>query len=581
MSGVRNPERQAYIIETIIPEFVAESATRLSSLIADLEWSPSADVHFLNSGYGAGFIYCKKCFALKPKNTTGNPDFANAHPSPNGLQCNHGFLDWQNPISLHHDNKTDVLRISINPAYRVRDLNEVDLKTLGIVLKEAASRVLQFERKEVGYHIDVSKNELCMYDTSRGGAGFSKQIGERFDEIFKIAVRDILIGSDDHLKKCRGACPECLVSFETQILFQNQNASPNRHSLINALLTGQIINMDTFERFRQEAADKKVDIVSIDSILCKIEQADNVCIVVDTIESENEFTPLWSRCISRISQKKPFKLWLHKHPDKDDEMARELIKRLMLNLGTLAVEIVPKTIVSGIYLDFGTKKESYKAIEWANASLLSVPHESVFISDDVKNSFAWIKDDSVLTSEIKTTTYIDERAKPQVFQGFCEINMGTLRSIDAHWGSIVKKLFGDTLPFNTEEVVSWRYEDRFAKTAPFGHSRPSKVAILSALIEVLGLKNIPGAVVSSAKELQKWKEKAQYNQQPIDFKRIPLCNESSNYEKHDRFFRINLKDNSTVSIGLGKGIDFFVINGSLIQSESCTAGWYKRQGGVN
>ena len=142
-------------------------------------------------------------------------------------------------VFLYHEYATNALFVHINSEFKKEGifLAESDRNALGIALKVAAARVLKIEEKEIEFCLPSEEQDcdIILYDTCVGGADYVKRVRNHFEEIFLCAIRDILIGNDEHDKTCESACPQCLVSYSSQFLFQNENNTPNRKNLLNKL----------------------------------------------------------------------------------------------------------------------------------------------------------------------------------------------------------------------------------------------------------------------------------------------------------------------------------------------------------
>ena len=77
-----------------------------------------------------------------------------------------------------------------------------------------------------------------LYDNVPGGAGHVRELLEMGRE-WLVRAKDILFIDDVHNKRCRSACLDCLLSFETQDALQQGNLDrPSALAVLSQLLNG-------------------------------------------------------------------------------------------------------------------------------------------------------------------------------------------------------------------------------------------------------------------------------------------------------------------------------------------------------
>jgi hypothetical protein len=157
---------------------------------------------------------------------TSRGGLSQSHPKP--------FPDDRDPvcgggaaskgICLGTDFVTDILLLSFRlqtPMRLVPGLlaTEITLRSASEALSKAACQVLELEEGEIqaDFRAALSPNgqsgnesEIYLYDTLPGGAGFTRQAGERIGEILETALA--ILGKCD----CDTSCYKCLRSFKNK-----------------------------------------------------------------------------------------------------------------------------------------------------------------------------------------------------------------------------------------------------------------------------------------------------------------------------------------------------------------------------
>lgn len=195
--------------------------------------SPNLRLHFMrtwllvtNSGpRQEGYTYCARCGMIEPT-ATSRGGLSQSHPKPypddRNPTCN-GNLAYKG-ICLGTDFVTDILLFSFRfepPVRLVPGLlaTEIALRTASEALSKSACQVLELEEGEIqaDFRAALSPNgqsgqeaELYLYDTLPGGAGFSRQAGERINDILATALK--ILNTCD----CDTSCYKCLRSFKNK-----------------------------------------------------------------------------------------------------------------------------------------------------------------------------------------------------------------------------------------------------------------------------------------------------------------------------------------------------------------------------
>ena len=138
---------------------------------------------------------------------------------------------------------TDVLLLDFS-ACLANEANENTLvTTLGYALKRAAAEMLELDGREIGVLATPAGENgarwgALLYDNVPGGAGHVRELLEMGRE-WLVRAKDILFIDDVHNKRCRSACLDCLLSFETQDALQQGNLDrPSALAVLSQLLNG-------------------------------------------------------------------------------------------------------------------------------------------------------------------------------------------------------------------------------------------------------------------------------------------------------------------------------------------------------
>ncbi len=109
--------------------------------------------------------------------------------------------------------------------------------TLGYGLHRAAAKMLQLDGREIG--VDTTPAGVSgqgwgalLYDNVPGGAGHVRELLE--------LTKEVLFVDAAHDQRCRSACLDCLLSFETQDAMHQGNLNrPLALSVLSNLLDGK------------------------------------------------------------------------------------------------------------------------------------------------------------------------------------------------------------------------------------------------------------------------------------------------------------------------------------------------------
>ncbi len=197
------------------------------------------------------------------KNSTSQQSFQISHTHPRtGKSC----LGRYTIVHLGHEFRSDLLKIvfdsKTNPVLLFDEDRECEddgeivtdtenrnqglefWRSLSSTLLAAAAQVIDVPRSELDGLFEPRSDKranIIIYDNVPGGAGYSRRIGERFDEVLKIALK--IVSSCN----CATSCYDCLQTYSNQP-FHNQL---NRHLVADFLrpIVEQVSPNEELQRF--------------------------------------------------------------------------------------------------------------------------------------------------------------------------------------------------------------------------------------------------------------------------------------------------------------------------------------------
>ena len=182
------------------------------------ESEEKGEIVFYNKGRGNGYSVCLHC-----GRTAFSRDELNAHMRLRGGKNNSndknsactgndsGFAIHDHVI-LGGRFKTDYCEIRFREANGKFSQNESLLYSLAAVLSKELAGFLAVEQGEISFGIKHynDSSTIFIFDTAKGGAGYSSQFTLYADKIFKIAREKLLQCT------CEKACTKCLIDRQTQ-----------------------------------------------------------------------------------------------------------------------------------------------------------------------------------------------------------------------------------------------------------------------------------------------------------------------------------------------------------------------------
>ena len=209
--------------------------------------------HLLVSNTGPnrdGYTYCTKCGRIE-SSTDRNSKLIGSHRKPYPDDDDKLLCEGTSPtrsLVLGTDFITDIALFSMRVAAPLNlrpghSSTIVALRTVSEALANAACRLLEIEPGELMAEFRPAltpagkgglEAEVFLYDTLPGGAGFSSQLADLGEELFRCALRLVKACPEE----CDASCYRCLRSFKNKF----EHSLLDRHvgaQLLEYLLTGE------------------------------------------------------------------------------------------------------------------------------------------------------------------------------------------------------------------------------------------------------------------------------------------------------------------------------------------------------
>jgi len=568
--NIRNPNKPGYVVTTTISN--NKSFENIPNDIANVDFASSAIISTYNKGFGEGFKKCPTCYRLYPLKYVKNTLVAFTDDVGECKHFDRNTVNSQETLFLYHEYASNALFIRINDEFR-RDGNlcqfdDADCNTLGIALKTAAARVLKIEEKEIEFCIpsDEQKQtcDVILYDTTTGGAGYVKRIARQFDEIIIHAIDEVLIGNDEHQKTCEGACPQCLISYSTQFLFQDGNKAPNRIKLLNKLNVDAILSKDVFFQFKQYLAENNLQLLSENEWIANATRSEEEKIVIEELNSDIVATRLWE-LLKQRQDLYPTTFYLKNEP-KEQEYG--IVSWIQGRFGPDSVKIVQeKQLPNGIYFC----SNFYGKLSWEENKYLS-PFNSG------SHKATWVKRNENV--EVKGISWHLPSNKAVQTTDFYVATSRTATNLDKLWSLLLKDKHAEDFGFDPQNVCSWEYEDPYAAKTKFYSTVPIE-RMLKSLLKYLGVANLlqnqeRGVVYYNSGTLVH--DGVAETAAEFSFARM---SGTLDREDHDRILTLNLKNGDIFILSTGRGLDFIKESAanqrnakiSIYTSKKTTIGW--------
>lgn len=178
------------------------------------------EILFYNVGSGSGFAFCKRCGrAVVEKDSYSSelpPQIHIGHNKLWGDTCEAIDSDIARHVVFtgRHQTCYSVLRFKESKGSSKFECSERLAYSMGVILRRALAEYLGIDEGEIGFGIkqELEDTALFIYDTARGGCGYSLHLTRESDcvEVFKIAKR-LILNSSCSCEQDDGACAKCLI----------------------------------------------------------------------------------------------------------------------------------------------------------------------------------------------------------------------------------------------------------------------------------------------------------------------------------------------------------------------------------
>lgn len=202
-----------------------------------------SEILFYNTGDGKGYSICSDCGRVET-----NHEKLESHKRLRGGKTENGENICTGSANHIKDNvilgarfKTDFteLRILDQKGNPIND--KVLMYSLGVIFSKSLAEYLAIEESELGFGIKQYKNyqTIFIYDTAKGGAGYSSQFGLYIKEILEKSYNIL------HHCDCEAACTKCLIDRNTQWHLENLDRRIARDWLLFARMNQLPENLST------------------------------------------------------------------------------------------------------------------------------------------------------------------------------------------------------------------------------------------------------------------------------------------------------------------------------------------------
>lgn len=340
----------SYTFSIIEPEIINVSAwSNINNQFAVELRSSNEDgeIMYYNKGNGYGYAVCIHCGrAIKESGMHSE----NANPLQDHKHLQSGQTCTGNDVSKYGTRRnvlligglqTDFveLRFSKN-GKRIND--ESFLRTMGVILSQTYAKLIGINTSEIGYGLKnySDYSTLYLFDTARGGAGYSSQLQHYILKVFDAAKNTLNCN-------CVKACTKCLINRESQWYFE----SLDRKLALNWLeweFENRIVIPESIKMYSSQAQKVSIDFPT--EFKAQLERSKNaissIFIFIDgsDLSSPIESWNLYST-VKRLSCDVNF-LIFNASPTKDYETMIQLSSLGSLFQTTVVGNIFPLAIIN-------------------------------------------------------------------------------------------------------------------------------------------------------------------------------------------------------------------------------------------
>lgn len=206
----------------------------------------NAEILYYNMGKGNGFSVCLHCgrTGFSRTDLDNHKRLRGGKTRNNDKECegNENSFSIREHVILGGRFKTDFCEIRFSNDNIGYVSDESTLYSLGVILTKSLANFLSIQESEIGFGIKNydQYSTVFMFDTARGGAGYSSQFSLYADEVFKISY-NTLIQCD-----CKNACTKCLIDRSSQWYINHLDKNPAIKWL------EKVINQTVPEKYKEQ-----------------------------------------------------------------------------------------------------------------------------------------------------------------------------------------------------------------------------------------------------------------------------------------------------------------------------------------
>ncbi|AYO57326.1 hypothetical protein CO230_03820 [Chryseobacterium sp. 6424] len=210
-------------------------STDESSLIDVRESSDNAEILYYNKGKGDGFAVCLNCgrTELSEERLENHKRLRGGKNQNENDICegNENKYSIRKNVILGGRYQTDFCEVRIREKNGEYSNNESLLYSLGVIFTKTLAEYLAIEEQELSFGVKQydKYRTVFIFDTARGGAGYSSQFSFHLESILNIALRKL------QTCDCQNACTKCLVDRHTSKNLHLLDRNPAIEWIISAL----------------------------------------------------------------------------------------------------------------------------------------------------------------------------------------------------------------------------------------------------------------------------------------------------------------------------------------------------------
>ena len=221
-------DKTYYNIGALLTNLDWNNAVNVANMVEIATNDGDGEIIYDNAGKGFGFAICKKCGRayVEERNDEVVSRFissnSNGHKTLHGDDCNiNPIIDLERHVVLTGRHQTDYCAFKFydNPNSNDPVDDKILIYSLGVVLRKALSQELGIDESEIDYGITKNYDipTLFLYDTNKGGCGYSKAFNDpnKCQKILARALNILQNAPCDCETNEKGACCHCLIDHNS------------------------------------------------------------------------------------------------------------------------------------------------------------------------------------------------------------------------------------------------------------------------------------------------------------------------------------------------------------------------------